>query len=87
MGLQQVFSAVAMKTTPTEVIALPVLALVESKRSALDPGVVEFAGLLNQQQVDAGHVGRLFAEVVDNYPFFQPKTLMAKLFCFSTFGI
>ena len=34
---------------------------------------MEFAGLLNLQQVDAGHVGRLFAEVVDNYPFFPAE--------------
>ena len=77
-----------MKTSLTEVLALPVLAPIEEEAvEVLDPGVVEFIGLLNQQQVDAGHAGGLFAEVVDNYPFFQPKKLMAKLLCFSTFGI
>ena len=85
VGLQQVFSAVAMKTSLTEGLALPVLALILQR--TVYPGVVESAGILSQQQVDAGLVGRLFAEVVDNYPFSQPKTLMARLFCFSTLGI
>ena len=31
----------------------------------LDAGVVELTGLLNQQQVNAGLVGRLFTEMVD----------------------
>ena len=55
MGLQQVFSGVAVKTALTEVLALPVLALVVEKTvEVLDPGVVEFAGLFNQQQADMG---------------------------------
>ena len=66
VGLQQVFSAVAMKTSLTEVLALLMLILIIQKAvEVLDPGVVEFTGLLNQQQVDAGHAGMLFAEVVD----------------------
>ena len=66
VGLQQVFSAVARKTSLTEVPAILMLILIILKAfEVLDPGVVELTGLLNQQQVDAGHVGRLFAEVVD----------------------
>ena len=48
---------------------------------------MEFAGLLNQQQVDAGHVGGLFAEVVDNYPFFPAEDVDSQVVCFSTLGI
>ena len=48
---------------------------------------MEFAGLLNQQPVDAGHIGRLFAEVVDNYPFFPAEDVDGQVVLFSTFGI
>ena len=59
VGLLQVFSTVAMKTSLTEVLVPLVLALIIQKAvEVLYQGVVEFAGLLNQQQVDAGHVGK-----------------------------
>ena len=87
VGLQQVFSAVAMKTSLTEVLALSVLALIVEKAvEVLYPGVVEFAGILNQQQVDAGHVGRLFAEVMDNYFFFPAKDVDGQVILFLNFG-
>ena len=58
---QQVFSAVAMKKSLTEVLALLMLTLIIQKAvEVLEPGVLELTGLLNQQQVDAGHVGLLF---------------------------
>ena len=84
VGLQQVFSAPDMKTSLTEVHALPVLALIIQKAvEVLYPGVVEFAGILNQQQVDAGHVGRLFAEVID---FFPAKDVDSQVILFLNFG-
>ena len=46
---------------------------------------MEFAGLLNQQQVDVGHVGRLFAEVVDNYRFFPAEDVDGQVVLFSHF--
>ena len=81
VGLQQVFFAVAMKTSLTEVLALPVPALIIQK--AVE---VEFAGILSQQQVDARHVGRLFAEVMDNYSFFPVKDVDGQVILFSYFG-
>ena len=60
VGLQQVFSAVAMKTSLTEMLALLMLTLnIQKAVEVRHPGVVELTGLLNKQQVDAGHVGRL----------------------------
>ena len=51
VGLQQVFSAVAMKTS----LALLMLTLIIQKAvEVLDQRVVKLTGLLNQQQVDAG---------------------------------
>ena len=55
-----------MKTSLKEVLALLMLTLIIQKAvEVLDSGVVEFTGLLNHQQVDAGHADRLLAEVVD----------------------
>ena len=52
VGLQQVFSGITMQTALTEVLLLPVLALVvEEAVEVLDPSVVKFSGLLYQQQV------------------------------------
>ena len=63
---------------------LPVLALIIQKAvEVLYPGVLEFAGILNQQQVDAGHVGRLFAEVMD---FFPAKDVDGQVILFLNFG-
>ena len=48
--LQQVFSAVAMKASLTEVLATLVLALIIQKAvEVLEPGVVELTSLPNQQ--------------------------------------
>ena len=46
---------------------------------------MEFAVLLNQQQVDAEHVGRLLAEVVDKYPFFPAKDVGGQVVLFFHF--
>ena len=65
--LQQVFPGIAMETALTEVLLLSVLALIiEKATEVLDPGVVKFAGLLNQQQICPGHVFWLIAYVVYN---------------------
>ena len=74
-----------MKTALAVVPAVTALALVvEQAIEVLDPGVVEFASLFNQQQVDPWHVFGLFADVVNNHPLSHPKTLMVRLFCRST---
>ena len=58
-----------MKTALAVVLEVTALALVvEQAIEVLDPGVVEFASLLNQQQVDPWHVFGLFADVVNNQP-------------------
>ena len=63
-----------MKTALTEVLAVIALALVvEQAIEVLDPGVVEFTDLFNQQQVDLWHVFGLFADVVNNHPLIPPK--------------
>ena len=65
--LQQVSPGIAMETALTEVLLLSVLALIiEKATEVLDPGVVKFAGLLNQQQICPGHVFWLIAYVVYN---------------------
>ena len=87
VGLQQVFSAVAMNTSLTVVLALLMLILIIQKAvEILDPGVVELTSLLNQQQVDAGHVGRLFAEVVDCYTFIPAEDVDGQVILFLNFG-
>ena len=63
-----------MQTALTEVLPFLVLALViEEAVEVFDPGVVEFAGFLNEQQIDAGHVFRPIAEVVYNHPLVPAK--------------
>ena len=63
-----------MKTALTEVLALLVFApVVEHAVEVLDPGVVEFTSLFNQQQVDPWHVFGLLADVVNNHPLIPPK--------------
>ena len=63
-----------MKTALAVVLAVTALALVtEQAIEVLDPGVVEFASLFNQQQVDPWHVFGLFADVVNNHPLIPPK--------------
>ena len=58
-----------MKTALAVVLAVTTLALVvEQVIEVLDPGVVEFASLFNQQQVDPWHVLRLLADVVNDHP-------------------
>ena len=87
MGLRRVFSYVSMETALAKVLAIPVLALiVEEAVEVLDPGVVKFAGLFNQKHVDPRYLLWLLANAVDSDAL-QPTTLMARLFCFSTFGI
>ena len=58
-----------MKTALAVVLAVTTLALVvEQATEVLDPGVVEFASLFKQQQVDPWHVLRLLADVVNDHP-------------------
>ena len=79
-------AAVAMKTSLTEVLALLMLTLIIQKAvGVLDPGVVELTGLLNQQQVDAGHVGRLFAEVMDYDTLIPAEDLDGQVILFLNF--
>ena len=67
--LQQVLPGIAMETALAEVLLLSVFALViEEAVEVLDPGVVKFAGLLNQQQIGPGHVFWLLAEAVYDHP-------------------
>ena len=67
MGLQRVFSHEAMETALTKVLALPVLALiVEEAVEVLDPGVLKFAGIFNQQHVDPRYLLWLLAKAVDS---------------------
>ena len=76
-----------MEASLTEVLAFPVFALIIQKAvKVIYPFVVEFAGILNPQQVDAGHVGRLFAEMMDNYPFFPAKDVDGQVILFLNFG-
>ena len=57
-----------MKTALAVVLAVTTLALVvEQAIEVLDPGVVEFASLFNQQQVDTWHVLLLLADVVNDH--------------------
>ena len=54
-----------MKIALAVVHAVTALALVEEQAiKVLDPGVVEFTSLFNQQQDDPWHVFGLFADVV-----------------------
>ena len=54
--------------------ALFVLApVVEQAVEVLDPGVVEFSSLFNQQQVAPWHVFGLFADVMNKHPLIPPK--------------
>ena len=69
MSFQQILALVPMKTALTEVLLCSVFALViEETVEVLDPGVVKFAGPLNQQQICPGHVFWLLAEAVYDHP-------------------
>ena len=65
-----------MKTALAVVLAVTALALVVEKAiEVLDPGVVEFTSLFNQQQVDPWHIFGLFADVANNHPLIPPKDI------------
>lgn len=84
VGFQQVFFSVAMETALAKVLALPVLALVvEEAVEVLDPGVVKFVGLFDQQQVDLCHLVWLLAETVDVNALVPAKDVddLEKMFC------
>ena len=86
MGLQQVFSSVAMQTALAKVLALPVLALIEEEAvEVLDPGVVKFSGLFNQQHVDPRYLLWLLA--VDINALVPAKYIDGQVLCFSNSGI
>ena len=74
VGFQQILPRVAMQAALAEVLALLVLALViEETVEVLDPGVVKFAGLFNQQQIYAGHSIQLGAEPVNSHALIPTK--------------
>ena len=74
MGLQRVFSYVAMETALAKVRALLVLVLVAEKATEVFYlGVVKFAGLLDQQKIDSGHSLRLGAESVNIHALIPTK--------------
>ena len=74
VGFQQILSCVAMQASLAEVLALLVLALVTEKAvEVFDPGVVEFAGLLDQQKIDSGHSLRLGAKSVNIHALIPTK--------------
>ena len=88
MGFQQNPPCVAVQAVTAEVLALLVLALVmEQAVEVFDPGVVNLADLLDQQEIDSAHSLRLGAEPLNIHTLNQPNTLMARLFKFSIFGI
>ena len=63
VGFQQILPCLAVQAALAEVLVLPVLALiVEEAVEALDPVVVKFVGLFNQQEIDSGRSLRLGAE-------------------------
>ena len=67
VGFQQIIHCVAMQAALAEVLALLVLALiVEEAVEVLDPGVVKFAGLFNQQHVDSRYLLWLLAKAVNS---------------------
>ena len=67
-----------METALTEVLALPMLALViEEAVEVLNPGVVKFTGLLNQQQIDPGLLFWLLAEAMHDHPLVPPEYVLA----------
>ena len=77
VGFQQILPCVAVQTALAQVLALLallVLALViDETVEVLDPGVVKFSGLLNQQQIYAGHSIRLGAETVNSHALIPTK--------------
>ena len=76
-----------MKKALAKVLALPVLALVvEEAVAVFDPGVVEFAGHFNQQQVDPWYPLYLLAEVVDSDALVPAKYINDKVTLLLHFG-
>ena len=74
VGFQQILPCVALQAGLPEVLALLVLALViEETVEVLDPVVVKFAGLFNQQQIYAGHSIRLGAEPLNSHTLIPTK--------------
>ena len=68
VGFQKILPCVAVQAALAEVLAPLVLALiVEAGVDVLDPGVVKFAGLFNQQYVVPSNILKLIANMVDFY--------------------
>ena len=87
VGLQRVFSSVAMKIALATVLALPVLALiVEEAVEVLGPGVVKLTGHFNQQQVDPWYLLWLLAEVVDRNALVPAKYIDGQVTLLLHFG-
>ena len=71
---RQILPCVAVQAAPAEVLRLLVLALViEETVEVLDPGLVKFSGLFNQQQIYPGHSIRLGAEPVNSHALIPTK--------------
>ena len=74
VGFQQILPCVAVQAGLAEVSVLLVLALIiEETVEVLDPCVVKFAGLFNQQQIYVGHSIGLGAEPVNSHTFIPTK--------------
>ena len=81
VDFQQILPCVAVQASLAEVLALRVLALVMQKAvEVFDPGVVKFAGLLNQQKIDSGHSLRLGSESVNIHKFLDLLCLLRMRF-------
>ena len=86
VGFQQILPCVAMQAMLAEVLALLVLALiVEEAVEVLDPDVVKFAGLFNQQHVDARYLLWLLAKAVDSDTLVPTKYVEAFIIQFLEF--
>ena len=67
VGFHQILFCVAVQVALAEVLALLVLALIiEEAAEVLNPGVVKFAGLFNQQHADPRYLLWLLAKAVDS---------------------
>ena len=80
VSFQQILAFVPMEAALTEVLLLSVFTLVIEKAvEVLNPGVVKFAGLLNQQQIDPGLLFWLLAYVVNYHPLVPPEYVDGKV--------
>ena len=80
VSFQQIFPEITMETALAEVLLLPVFALVvEESVEVFDPGVVKFAGLLNQQQINPDLLFWLLAESVHDHSLVPAEHVYGKV--------